>query len=168
MADPDRVRNACHALLAAVATNHGGTLPDRQYVSAGMPAWDCELVSVWCERTAGYEGNPAVESTQRHASAPGWAMRAGTFVLTIVRCTPAVPKVNGATVRLTTVEQEESAADLLYTDGQRMLDALVAAYRDGGLSGCHSLAFLDWRIVGPQGGYVAGELRVRVGLVLGA
>lgn len=168
MPDPDRVFQACQAILGAVATHHGGTLPARQYVSAGMPAWDCPLVAVWCERTAGYEGNPAVEATQRHASAPGWAMRAGTFVATIVRCTPAVPEAKGSTVRYTTVADEEAAAEALYTDAQRMLGALVAAYRAGELSGCHSLAFLDWRVVGPQGLMVAGELRVRVGLVLGA
>ncbi len=160
--DPERIYTACTALLDAVVNHHGGDLPSRQLVSAGMPAWDCELVAVWCER------NPAQESTQRHQAAPGWAMRAGTFVATIVRCTPAVPEAHGPTVKLTTVEQEQAAAQALYGDAQRMQEALVAAVKAGELSGCHSLVFLDWRTVGPQGGMVAGELRVRIGLVLGA
>lgn len=166
--DPERIWVACQALLAAVVTHHGGDLPARQYVSAGPPAWDCPLVATWCERTAGYEGNPAQDATQRHSSAPGWAMRTGTFAATIVRNTGAVPASKGSTVKLPTVAQEEDAALLLYTDGQRMLQALAAAYRAGELSGCHSLVFLDWRVVGPDGGMVAGELRVRIGLVLGA
>lgn len=166
--DPERIWNACQALLAAVVAHHGGNLPARRYVSAGPPAWDCALVATWCERTAGYEGNPAQDATQHHSSTPGWAMRAGTFVATIVRNTPATPASKGSTAKLPTVDQEEDAARLLYTDGQRTLQALIAAYRAGELAGCHSLVFLDWRVVGPDGGMVAGELRVRIGLVVGA
>jgi hypothetical protein len=98
----------------------------------------------------------------------GFAMRVGTFVITLVRCTPAVPDSKGPKVSLPTVAQEEDAAEQLYGDSQRILNALVTAHRAGELTGCHSLMFLEWAPIGPEGGYVAGELRVRIGLVMGA
>lgn len=165
--EPERVYNLCQALLTAVVDHHGGTLPSRQYVSAGAPAWDCELLAVWCERTEGYEGNPATVTQQQMSKGAGFAMRVGTFVVTLVRCTPAVPDSKGGKVALTTVAQEEDAAAELYGDAQRVLNALVTAYRAGELTGCHSLAFTEWTPIGPEGGMVAGELRVRVGLVVG-
>ncbi len=163
--EPERIYNVCQALLTAVIDHHGGTLPDRQYVSAGAPAFDCELLATWCERTEGYEGAPGVVTAA--TSGAGFAMRVGTFVVTLVRCTPAVPDSKGGKVALTTVAQEESAAAELYGDAQRVLNALVTAYRAGELTGCHSLAFAEWAPIGPEGGLVAGELRVRIGLVVG-
>lgn len=165
--EPERVYNVCDALLTAVIDHHGGTLPDRQYVSAGAPAFDCELLATWCERTEGYEGNPGTVTQQQMSSGAGFAMRVGTFVVTLVRCTPAVPKSQGGKLALTTVAQEQSAAATLYGDAQRVLNALVTAYRAGELTGCHSMAFTEWTTIGPEGTFVAGELRVRVGLVVG-
>lgn len=164
MAPPvDRLWLVCTDLLAAVVNRHGGVLPARRYVAAGAPAWDCELVSAWCDRTASTEGDPAQEVTQSHHGAPGWAMRVGTFVVTIVRCVPSATVVAGEPVPPST-EDEEAAAQVLYEDGQRVVNALVAAYRAGELASCHGLAMLDWRTLGPDGLLVAGELRVRVRL----
>lgn len=162
---PSRIYDVCTELLAAVVTHHGGTLPDRQYVAAGPAAWDTELVAVWCERTSSYDGNPSqdVQTIQRPGA--GFAMRVGTFVVSIARCTPAVVGDKG---RKPTVEKEEAASSALYGDAQRVINALVAAAKADELPGCHSLAFLDWTPVGPEGGFVGGDLRVRVGLVVGA
>lgn len=166
--EPERIYNVCDALLTAVVTHHGGTLPARQYVSAGAPAWDCDLIAVWHETADGYEGDPVSISTQTMPAGPGFAMRAGTFVITMVRKTCAVPRSQGNRAILPTVEQEEDAARVLYGDEQRMVNAIVAAAKAGELTGCRSLAILGWQVIGPEGEYVAGELRVRIGLVLGA
>lgn len=159
----DRLWLVCNDLLAAVVNHHGGTLPARQYVAAGAPAWDCELVSAWCDRTAGTEGDPAQETVTSLPGNAAWAMRAGTFVVTIVRCVPP-PTVQGEEVVPPSVADEEAAAQVLYEDAQRTVNALVSAYRAGELASCHGLAMLDWRSLGPDGLLVAGELRVRVRL----
>lgn len=164
---PERIYDVCGQLLAAVEARHGAPLPARRYISAGAPAWDCDLLATWCERTAGTAGTVAQEAVVVHTAEPTHAMRYGLFVVTLVRCTPAVPDADGQTVTLPTVEDEDGAARTLYEDAQRMLNALVAANKAGELPGCHSVAFVDWRTVGPDGGYVAGELRVRVGLSVG-
>lgn len=168
MAPPvSRIFDVCGDLLGAVVARHGGTLPDRQYVSAGTPAWDCELLATWCETTSGIDGDPggeAAQSLRRHAA---HAMRAGTFVVTLVRCTPAVPDVVGDEMVLTDVADEESAAQTLYEDAQAILNALVAEEKEGGLTSCNGLVFQGWSYLGPEGGLVAGELRVRIGLATG-
>lgn len=155
------------AALLAVQSYHGGTLPDRQFVVAGPPSWDCALLAVHVERTEGYEGDVATVTTAVSPGA-GFAMRAATLAVTLVRCTPAVPDSKGSKVSMPSVDDEEDAALTLYSDSQRTLNALVEAHKAGELGGCRSLAFLDWTVLGPEGGMVAGLLRVRAGLVIGA
>lgn len=158
-----RVFDVASALLDAVVANHGGELPDRRYVSAGAPAWDCELVSTWCESTSGVDGGTTIDTLDAHTGSAGHTMRSGVFVVTIARCTPAIPDGRD----FPTVANEETAAAALYEDAQRTLNALIEAERDGDLPGCHGIAFLGWSFVGPEGGFVAGELRVLVALSLG-
>ncbi len=166
--EPERLYDMAAAALLAVQTYHGGPLPERQFVSAGPPVWDCELLAVHVERTEGYEGDVATVTVQPMSSAPGFAMRAATLAVTLVRCTPAVPESKGSKVSMPSVDDEEDAALTLYSDSQRVLNALVQAHKAGELGGCRSLAFLDWSVIGPEGGMVAGLLRVRAGLVVGA
>lgn len=166
--DPERIYDAAHQLLAAVATRHGGTLPERQYVSAGAPVWDCELLAV--HATGGFptEGNPATVVNQPNPRGAGFALESAQFAITMARCTPAVPKTQGpGKVVLPTVEQEEAAAAMLYADVQRVKNALVAAAKAGELPGCASLVFEGWSVEGPDGGYVGTVRLVRVGLALG-
>ena len=66
-----------------------------------------------------------------------------------------------------TEAEEETAATELYGDAQRTLNALIEAERAGDLPSCHGIAFSSWTVVGPDGGYVAGELRVQVALSVG-
>lgn len=164
---PGRVYDVCTDLLGGVIANHGGSLPGRTYVSAGAPAWDCELLAVWCERTYQCDGDITQEARAPQRAGAAHTMRAGTFVVTLLRCTPAVIDVEGADVVLPTVEAEQEASELLYEDNQRIMNALMAAEKDGSLPGCHGVAFIDWRSLGPFGGLVAGEQRVAVGLSSG-
>ncbi len=166
--EPERLLNMAQSTLMAVQSHHGGELPARQFVSAGPPVWDCELLAVHVERTEGYDGNAATTTVQPLAAGAGFAMRVATLVVTLVRCTPAVPDSKGSKVTMPSVDDEEAAATVLYTDAQRMLNALVVAHRAGELVACRSLAFQDWSVLGPTGGLVAGVLRVRAGLVIGA
>src|SRR5688572_8547210 len=66
--EPSRLYDMAAAALTAVHTYHDGTLPERQFVSAGPPAWDCELLAVHVERTEGYEGDVATVTAQPMSS----------------------------------------------------------------------------------------------------
>lgn len=159
---PGRIYSMCTDLLAVVVARHGATLPDRQYVAAGAPAWDCELLATWCETTRGAAG------AGDNAAATPWSMRDGTFVVTMVRCVPMADIAqDGSLLTLPTEAAESAAAELLYNDAQRMLNAVVAGHKAGELGGCHGLALLDWRVLGPAAGLVAGELRLALSLSAG-
>ena len=165
---PSRIYDVCADMLGAVLTRHGGAeLPASSFVSAGAPPWDCELVSVWCERTYSHTGNVAEEALEPHVRVPAHRMRGGIFVVTICRCTPAQLDSDGQTITVPTDDEEDAAARVLYEDAQRSLNALLAAEAAGELGGCGSLAFDAWNPLGPDGGFVASELRVRASLATG-
>lgn len=165
--NPERIYDAAEQLLTAVVVHHGGALPARRYVSAGAPVWDCELVAV--HATGGFptEGPVGTVASQPNMRGAGFALESAQFGITIVRCTPAVPESKGAQVKLPTVEAEQAAALALYTDVQRVKNALVVAAKAGELPGCSSLVFEQWTTEGPEGGMVATVRLVRVGLALG-
>lgn len=162
--NPERVFDAAQQLLAAVVTRHGGTLPARQYVSAGPPAWDCELVSVHATGGGSYDGNLSAVAVEQNQRGAGFAMEQAQFGITIVRCAAVA---QGTKPPYPTVAQEEDAAAALYADVQRVKNALVAAAKAGELPGCASLVFEGWSVIGPEGKFVSSERLVRVGLVMG-
>lgn len=165
---PGRIWDVLGDVLGAVVARHGGDLPDRTYRSAGPPPYDCELLAVWCETTAGTDADPAVDANQSLRTHAAHVMRAATIVITLVRCVPAAD-LNEATgdVILPTVDEEETAAEVLYTDAQRVLNALIAEEKAGGLTSCNGLVFQSWTAVPADGGLVGGETRVRIGLATG-
>ena len=167
VAPASRVYDVAKALLDATISYHGGALPDRQYVSAGAPAWDCELVAVWCESTGSVEGGAELDAFESQRRLAGHTMRAGTFVVTIVRCTPAVPEMVGQQIKQTSVDEENAAAVDLYQDAQMIINAIREAEEAGELGTCNSVVFDTWVPIGPDGGFVGGEQRVRVGLSTG-
>lgn len=157
---PTRIYDLAEVLLAQVVARHGADLPARQYVSPGPPPWDCELVAVHCELTAGMGGVVGVQALEPHQQHAAHTMRYGTFVVTIVRCVPVGDTALPSTDRL------EAAAAQLFGDAQRMLNSVVAAEKDGDLAGCHGVVFDRWQVLGPEGDMVAGQLRLQLGLTV--
>lgn len=154
----ERMDRACHEVLSAVVAHHGGALPERRYVSAGPPVWDCSLVAVWAERTTGYSGDPGAPTAEPRTPGAGYAMRVAQLAVTIVRdaaCSDNPPP---------SVIQEQAAALAMHEDEPRLINALVAAVKADEMGGCRSLAFLDWNVEEPSGGLVGGVLRLQVGL----
>ena len=54
-----------------------------------------------------------------------------------------------------------------YEDAQRIMNALITAEDNEELGSCNRLVFDTWTPIGPDGGYVGGEQRVRVALSTG-
>lgn len=162
--DPDQNWNIANEVLTAVVTHYAAekvALPTRRYVSPGLPAWDCEQCCVYVSRSYGHSGDVAQPTTEPMYAAAGWGARAIVVSVQVTRCVP-VPnqRGNARAVSLTRVEDEQEAAQAIYADGQLCMNAVVAGVRNGALTKLNSVAFLDWDIVGPDGGFVGSTLDV--------
>lgn len=159
------------AVLAAVVGNwpdpsaslpHVLPLPDRQYVTIGTPASDCDQLVVAVERTFGNEGNPAVERIIPIGSGVPW-LRAMVVAIQILRCVDVVTEVGGQPVfpQPATMQAE---ADAILTDADTVLECLIAAQAVGELANCGGMALENWRALNPEGGFAGGVTRVRLNL----
>lgn len=159
---PDRWYVAADDVLAALVAGYvaqGVDLPDRQLVTPGLPAWDCDMLAVQVEREFSYSGSVAQEVIEPLTEAVAFAMRGAQLGITLLRCVPTSDEDGNPP----TAASEQAAAELILTDSQRMLNVLVAAVRAGDIGGCNSVAFMEWVSQGPQGGLGGGLLRVRLG-----
>lgn len=165
MQDPARIFDLCSTIRDQIVEYYaaqGVELPERQYVAdshLGI-AIDCPQLAVACEGTIGVEGHPVFQTNEALTKGAGWAMRAGTFAVTIARCA-AEQDDEGHTE----VEDEEASAAAIYTDATLMLNALVTAAKAGELPGCGQLVFLSWRAAEEVNAELAASvLRVQIGL----
>lgn len=164
--DPDRVWLMAQSVKAAIEAGYtaaGVDLPERVFVSPGLPAWDCEELAVQVEANIGQEGDIAAEVLQPRLPGAGHALRAIRVALHMIRCVPTVDQAADEPV-IPTAAEEEYAAETILVDSQLMLNCLVAAQRAGDLPSCSGLVFEQWQNVGPDGGLGGGILRVRLGL----
>lgn len=161
---PDsRIFDIAQACLDAVVAHYlteAVDLPDRQYVSNGLPAFDCEQITVHVENTFGITGTPLGENPTDQYRDAGHAMRAGVFAITIIRCVPMLDDDGNAP----TVAREVTASQAIYADAVLVLNALIVAEGNGDLPGCGAIVFRSWTNENPQGGYGGGTLRVSISL----
>lgn len=154
------IADACLDAVVAHYIAAGVSLPARQYVANGLPSFDCEQITVFVENTYGIQGSPLAENPAAQLRDAGHAMRAAVFAITIVRCVPVLDDEGDPP---SPADESASAAEI-YADATLCLNALVAAEVAGGLPGCGSVAFLQWRNENAQGGLGGGTLRVAVSL----
>lgn len=158
-----RVKAIADALLTAVVAHYaeeGVELPERRYVANGLPAFDCEQVTVFCENTVGITGTPLGENPTEWLRDAGHAMRAGIFAVSIIRCVPTLDDEGDPP----SVEAEDESAALIYADAVRVLNALVAAEVAGELPEHGSIVFRGWTNENAQGGLGGGTLRASISL----
>lgn len=136
--------------------------PDRRYVSAGQPAHDLaegdcsEQLTVQVTRVFSTSGSVTVET-------PGPVRDPGQMTvevsIQVVRCAPTLDDLGGAPGAVV----EEAAARMVLVDAAAVDAALTAATGDE-LPGCSSVAVMEWRPGGPQGGVVWGTTVARIGV----
>ncbi len=163
---PERPYFVAREVLDTVVAGYvtaGETLPDRQFVSIGPPAWDCELVAVWVERTAGHAGDISTEVVEPLAQAAGHGLRAALLRVQIVRCVPTIDDEFGEALPPSPAE-EEAAAAVLLKDLQLVQNILLTASKAGELATCNDVGFIEWVSVGPDGGMAASTHGLRVSL----
>lgn len=158
---PDRVYGTARAVLDQLVTRLpalGVTdVPDRQYVSIGLPALDCEQLVVSIDRIVGHEGNPGTETT---APLRCLVMRAVELTVWLLRCAPTV----GDSGDPPAAADIDASSEQVAGDPQAVLQALLGAYRDGDVGSQWGVVFMDWRAITPEGGLVGGAQRVRYDL----
>lgn len=151
----DRLYALAAATLTAVENGYAAAsvpLPDRRYVSNGLPAWDCEQVAVYVETVSPTLGDPAVPFIQARVLPLG--MRGAQIAIGIVRCVPVMD--NDANPP--PVIDEEGAALAIYRDPVVTLDAIRLAIGDG-IPGCGGATYLGWTNLNAQGGLGGGVSR---------
>ena len=167
MAPPtDRLFTLARSFLDQIVAGWPGDaepLPDRQYVSNGLVVWDCcEQLAVQVERTYGIEGDVTGETVI--TKGVGFAMRAATVAITLLRFQPDLAD-EGDSVVIPSAQEIEDGAAVLLGDATALLNVIVAAQKAGDLVNCDSLAFEDWNSQGPEAGIGGGILRVRAALL---
>lgn len=153
----DRLYAAARALLDQVVAYYAEQdvpLPPRQFVSDGTPAWDCEQVVTYVERT--FSGTLENENTRPLNCL---VVRSAQIVIEIARCTPVF--ANEYDDAPPTGEAIEAVSQLVLADSMHLTNAIVGAHQAGDLGGCKGLALVEWESLGPQGGLVGGRQRVR-------
>lgn len=129
-------------------------LPERQYVSFGQIAWDCEQLTVSVLRTYATEGDPAFET--RFSGMPIFSHHAVALEVSIIRCQPTIPDGSD---HPPVVDLQTAAYDALVDEGT-LRDVLVSAQNAGDLGSPQGLSLGAWESQGPQGGVGGGALGV--------
>lgn len=164
MIPASRTNDLARALLVAVIDYYqevNVALPPRRYISSGVPALDCEQLTIHAERAFPNNGDITAQTAQPITMDVGHSLRTMTYVISLWRCAPTI----GDSGLPPAVAEEEAAAALVHADSIHLFNALLDAEDEGGLPlGCNVLAILDWVAVGPEGGLVGGYLSVWVGL----
>lgn len=130
---------------------NGVALPLRRYVTAGVPSWDCDQVTVRGVRRFPHTGNVVAEEPQVHMK----ISQEGIIVeVQIVRCAPAFGDDEGSPPP---VAELNARAHTLYDDAEYVLTAIREATAAGTLPGCHGVVFLSWTNDGEDGNYMGGS-----------
>lgn len=169
MAPPaDAIAVHGEALLTAIVaayTDAGVGLPEHRFVSAGPPAWDCELVAVWPEGTFSQEGNVTTDALNPYTQGVGLGFGGAGWACLVLRCVP-IGTVNPQTRK----PVPPSAAELhasgvaMATDAQLLRNALAVGVKAGTLPRCNTVAVLGGLPLPPSGGYAGWVQRVRIGV----
>lgn len=154
----DSVKAAIEDYYADPSVPEEAFLPDRRYVSDGLPAYDDAQLTVHVNRTFSLDDNG-----NESANFPiGPLIRRGCeLVVTLLRGSPVVDTEGIDDVRVPTPEEIEESARVILADPERLADALVAGWRNGDLPGCAGLFFAGWQSYGPEGGLAGGVAVVR-------
>lgn len=135
-------------------------LPERRQVTAGAPAWDCEMLAVWSRGTGPHSGD-----VSRTDATPLPSIQLGTrwldLSITITRCSTTIEEVNRVVLWPTT-EEEEAVAEAVHRDEVAVVNAIKAGADAGRLPNLADWTMGAWKIIGPNGGFVASEHEFRL------
>lgn len=158
-----RLHDLLSDVLTAVTTHYGEAgvdLPERRYVSPGLPAWDCEQLTVFAERTDPNAGDVTAAIPNPMLPAAGYSLRTATVSIELARCVPTLTD-DGAFPDEVDID---ASSQILYADHSLLMQAVIAGVRSNELPRLHTVALGGWEVIGPEGGFVAGRLTFSAGL----
>lgn len=148
MAERDFGERAAEVLAHAV-TALGSAAPERRYVAAGAPAWDCDQLTVHVSSVRLDPPGRARADVVPHNCI---VVPTSTFVVTLVR------EVCSADDALPKADDLDTEGINALTAARDLLDGLVKAWFDGNLMENVSCQAIGWSpglvSLGVQGGYV--------------
>lgn len=165
MRSKSTLHELCLAVLDTVTgfyEDQGLILPKRRVVPAGVPSWDCELVAVWSEGTYPHAGDIMREEPTPLVGMGGGTLRGLSVCVTICRCCPDVVELENGEVKWPSDSDVTETGRLVHEDEPLVTEAIRAGAAAGSLPNLNDWGLLNWSIVGPMGGFVASEMRLRV------
>lgn len=138
--------------------------PERAYVAFGLPAFDCEQLTVHAFQVGEADTVPR-ETTMdlMRRGHPYPRIDLAYLVITIARdCYPG-PTAGTATIEPPEVADLVAASEKIYADGWQLWNAVPAGLRDGGLyEACKLVGWQPMQPVGPEGGFAGWTMPVLV------
>lgn len=154
MSNPELYQDA-QAILNVVVDaflDSAVALPERQYVSDGSIAIDCEQLTVTIVQV--YRGLPG--EIQTDPMGPRRCATVSSFecAIILVRCVPTLKESSAGQIVFPTVHELDSSAQTILQDGAILWRGLMAAWAEGTLvPGCDQLALGPMISLGPEGGF---------------
>lgn len=130
--------------------------PERQYVAVGLPALDCEQLTVHALQVGEASTDPSGTPLDRFARDVRAPRQTLVFcVITVVRCFPGATLDDGANPEPPSVADLAAAAATVSADGWTLWNGIPAAIRADELTLWRAASFTGWESlqpVGPMGG----------------
>lgn len=161
--NPATLYNLASNVLDAIVAGWpvGATaLPERQYVTFGDVAWDCEQLVVAIERVFGIDGDVTGETYIQDGTLRGF--QGVTVGAWLIRCVPDIDSALDGQLIFPSVADLDASAQILCADPIHMWNTIASAQAAGAIASCNGLAFQDADPAGPLGGFGGTLLRVRM------
>lgn len=139
--------------------------PARRYVAVGLPALDCEQLTVHAFQVGEADTAPR-ETTMDllRRGHPYARLNLAFLVITIAReCYPGPTAMNMQVPEPPTVVDLVAASETIYADGWQLWNAVPTALRDGALfSACRFVGWQPMQPLGPEGGMAGWTMPIQV------
>ncbi len=156
------VLEVCEAALALLPAG----VPVRSYVAHGLPAIDCEQLTVSVYTVPQADTSPRVLPLDRQFKVAKYGSVNLVFLtVQLVRCYPQ-PTAGGRQVNLLTRVQDLAAfAELINADGWQLWNGLQSAKRLGSFGGaCREFSMDPLLPIQPQGGFAGLAIPIEIQL----
>lgn len=157
----DETLAVCEAALALLPAG----VPERSYVAHGIPAIDCEQLTVSVYTVPQADTSPRALPLDRQFKAKYGGVNLVFMTVQLVRCYPP-PTANGRQVNLLVRTQELTAfAQAINADGWQLWNGLITAKRQGAFAGvCREFSLDPLLPIQPQGGFAGWAVPIEVQL----
>lgn len=145
-------------------TAHGlSGAPARRYVAPGLPAFDCEQLTVYAALLSEAPTSPLSPAPQSGSRQTSGRVNVASFLVSVVRCDIPVSGDRGAP----SVDGLEAAAEQIYGDGWSVWNGLWWSFRNGLLLGddrCSIRSMTAGHPLDPQSGFGGWNVELKVQL----